>query len=261
MAAIILLIASVASASVQGLDVRALASRLAAADIATRANAVLELDKAAQNDFGILANVVLQRPIVVLLETENALVAKSHNSFLVTKRDDLGEDYSEHYSRALGIANRLRKGVVLEPLLSSRLRRALVLGVYNPESEFAKDIALEGDAIVPLVLELSKSASGPQKWNAFGLTSALFEYQEARSLSDPLSAASVVALRAAARAGLSDPAPDVRREAIPAVVSAKDYQAIPMLQHLAQNDPDVSTGPSNYSVRALAAAALKELQR
>jgi HEAT repeat protein len=66
-----------------------------------------------------------------------------------------------------------------------------------------------------------------------------------------------IAERTAAN-GLVDPAPDVRLLAIFAVASAKDKGAIPLLERIAQDDPDTHTG--RYSVRTQAAEALRRLR-
>jgi hypothetical protein len=142
--------------------------------------------------------------------------------------------------------------------LDSRLGRALIFGVYNPDSEFVGDLARDGDAIVPFVLELSRASDGLSKSNANALIGALFANQKAGALAAPLSASSAAALRAAARAALADPAPDVRRWAVRAVMRAEDKTALPLLEHLARSDPDAHV--AEWSVRSLAAEALRRLR-
>jgi len=238
-----------------------LVQRLGASDLRTRMEAVSDLQAQSASDRLVLADRTVQDAVVSLLETENARVAKHTASFRKTGKDELTEAYSEYYAQVLGLANNLRKpGLLSNPALLARLRRALVLGVYNPDSEFARDLAREGEPIVPLVLELTRMPDGPSKWNGYGLIGELFAGQEARALAVPLSASSAASLRAAARAGLLDPAPDVRRSAISAVLKARDRAAIPVLERLAQSDPDVDQGPAKYSVRSLAAEALRRLR-
>jgi hypothetical protein len=244
-----------------GVQAPALQSRLTAADTRTRMAAVADLARGIDADPLLLTEASIQEAVVRLLEIENATVAQNTAAFLKSGKDQLSEAYSEHYAVVLGLANQVRNDWrLLDPLLLARLRRALVLGVYNPDSVFVKDIAREGEPIVPVVLELTRSAWGPSRWNGYALIGALFAQQEARALTVNLTAKSATRLRAAAREGLLDPAPDVRKWAIRAVVDARDKEAIPLLQGLAQSDPDVDTGAGRRSVRALAAEALRRLR-
>lgn len=236
-----------------------LVQRLGSSDLRTRMKAVTEIEERVASDPLVLTERTVQEAVVVLLERENARVSEHTASFQKTGKDELTEVYSEYYSQVLGLANNLRKGGLLtNPGLVPRLRRALVLGVYNPDSAFAKDLAREGEPIVSLVLELTQRPDGPSKWNGYHLIGELLANQEIRTLAVPLSDSSAASLRTAARAGLVDPAPDVRRSAVTAVLRAKDRGAIPVLERLAQSDPD--DRPGKYSVRSLAAEALRRLR-
>jgi hypothetical protein len=235
------------------------ATRLNAPELQARMRAVTDLEQAAAADPSVLADQRLQTALLTLLESENARVAANLVSFQATQRSQLDESYGEYYAQVLGFANRIRgEDRLASPALDSRLRRALVFGTYNPDSEFVGDLARDGDAIVPFVLELSRATDGPSKWNANALIGALFARQKTGTLSAPLSVSSAASLRAASRAALADPAPDVRRWAVRAVVAAEDKQAIPLLEHLATSDPDADVG--GHSVRSLAAEALRRLR-
>lgn len=242
-------------------DSKSLPARLGSPDVRIRIEATEELVRRVETDASILENDEIQETTVALLETENALVADNFRTFLQTKKSGLDEVYAEHYARVLGLGDQLRKDASpKDRALLSRLRRALVMGSYNPDSAFATGLALEGAAIVPIVLEMTKATINPTKWNAFALIGELLSLQDARRLATPLSAGSQSALRSAAREGLLDPAPDVRIWAISAVVRGKDREAVPYLRLLAQTDPDTDRGATKYSVRSSAAAALEKLR-
>jgi len=235
------------------------AKRLSAPELQARMKAITDLEQAAAADPSVLADQLLQKALLTLLEAENARVAENLASFQATQHSQLGEGYAEYYAQVLGLANRIRSDDRLSsPALDSRLRRALVFGTYNPDSEFVGDLARDGDAIVPFVLELSRATDGPSKWNANALIGALFASQKAGALAAPLSASSAASLRAASRAALADPAPDVRRWAVRAVMRAEDKAAVPKLEQLAKSDPDADVG--GHSVRSLAAEALRHLR-
>jgi hypothetical protein len=232
---------------------------LSANDLPTRIEVVSALEATVTADPLVLREQNLPEAILTLLEAENARVVESLAAFHVTKQERLTEAYAEYYSLVLDLANRVRtENLLSSPALVSRLRRALVFGVYNPDSEFVKQLAREGETTVPFILELSRAPNGPSKWNAYALIGELFAGQEAGRLTAPLSSSSAASLRAAARVGLADPAPDVRGWAVRAVARARDREAIPLLEQLAKNDPD--TSPAGYSVRSLAADALRRLR-
>ena len=234
---------------------------LSASSVELRMKAVAELERKANEDLSVLDDALAQEAVVALLEAGNKAIAEWTAASLKTSDTGwtMGEGYSEYYAQVLGLANRIRKDHrPTDTVLLARLLRGLVFGMYNPDSEFAKDLAREGRTIVPLVEELSRAADAPSKWNAYGLIKELFAHQETGALAVTLTPASAASLRTLARNGLSDPAPDVRLLAMFAVASAKDKGAIPLLERIAQNDPD--THPGRYSVRAQAAEALRRLR-
>lgn len=259
MIASILLLVSAALAGSQDRH-ESMVQRLGAAGLDTRTAAVAELETAAASDPVVIAEPRVQAALVALLERENATIAENTRLMMAGGRSALPERYSEYYAQVLGLANRLRRVAVANAPLSDRLKRALVLGTYNPDSEFAKDLASEGDPIVPIVLQLTQAVDGPSKWNGFSLIGELFVRQELGTLAVPMSARSTELLRRAAREGLQDPAADVRRAAVTAVVKAKDRGAIPLLERMAQNDPDADSGRAQISVRSRAAEALRTLR-
>jgi hypothetical protein len=164
------------------------AKGLSAPELQARMKAVTHLERAAAADPSVLAERGLQKAILKLLEAENARVTANLASFQATGHAELTEGYGEYYSQVLGLANRVRVDDRLSSAaLDSRLRRALVFGVYNPESEFVADLARDGNAIVPFVLELSHAPNGPSKWNANALIGQLLAAQNTGELMAPLS--------------------------------------------------------------------------
>jgi len=252
---------TVAILGVLVVDGQSVDTRVTSPIIATRAAAVEELVSQVEAVPSRLQDEALQATVVGLLEAENAVVAQNYQTFLQTKATSLDEVYAEYYSRVLGLADRLRKeSPPRDAALLARLLNALVMGSYNPDSAFADGLALEGDAIVPIVLAMANSPIGPSRWNAYALMARMSSGQDAGRLAVPLSAESQVAIRRAAREGLLDPAPDVRIWAIAAVVAVRDREAIPLLRQLALTDPDLDKGPTPYSVRSAAATALQKLR-
>jgi Peptidase M15 len=235
-----------------------LASRLVDLDLGVRVNAAVELERAASETPSVLADKATQDSLVTLLERENDRIAENWTKVVNGGKSTIDESYGEYYSVVFGLANKARSLDVVAPAVAARLRRALVFGSYNPDSQFVQDVAREGDSLVPLVIELSKQQSGPKKWNAYGLAAEMFAQAEKNSLSIPLTAPSAAILRSIARDGLLDPAPDVRKWAIVAVSKARDKEAIPLLEKLAASDPDAK--PVKYSVRSIAAEALKQIR-
>jgi hypothetical protein len=239
-----------------------LVSQLNSPDEIARRQAVAELDRKIAADVLGLADESIQEALVSVLELENARILENVAAFRQTGRSTLGEAYGEYYAQLLGLADKVRAGglATANTERATRLRRALVLGAYNPESDFAKEIAREGESIVPWVVELTKRSDAPSRWNGYALIGEIFAAQEKGLVRAPLSPSSASSLRVTARAGLLDPASDVRIWAIFAVASARDRDAIPLLSRLAESDPDTDTGPAKYSVRSRAADALRRIR-
>jgi len=232
---------------------------LIAVSLAVRTQAVQRLTGVAVSDPALLEEPSVQRDVIEALELENAVVLQNLDLVMHGAKPLFGEEYGEHYSRLLSLADRLRERENLSGALRARLIRALVGGVYNDDSAFAQQLAREGDVLVTDIVDLTRSSNEPARWNAFGLIAHVLEGAETNTLRAPLSSSSRARLQAAARLGLQDRASGVRGRAIKAVVAAKDRDAIPYLLHLAQTDPD--TGPQGLSVRELAAAGVDALRR
>jgi hypothetical protein len=235
-----------------------LPARLTDADLRVRSDASLELQRLAVADPSVLAQGAIQEAIVTLLEKENVRISENWTTVTNGGKHSLDELYAEYYAVVLGLANDTRKQGVSDPALGARLKRALVFGTYNPESALAKDLARAGEPIVPLVMELTTQPIGPKKWNGYGLAGELFAHAEAGTLIVPLTASSAAALRATARNGLMDPSAVVRQWSIVAVTKARDKEAIPLLKRIAESDPDA--GSNKYSVRSVAAEALRQIR-
>lgn len=238
-------------------DAAQLAAPLAGPEMIGRIVAGNRFEPLAKDRPEVFADSRVQNSLIAALEIENALLVKNWNAAVAGQKPLLDEDFGEHYSRIIGWADRLRGESNLTGDRRTRLLRALVLGSYNGDSPFAKGLASEGEAIVPHVLEAVKSPIGPRQWNGYDLIALLFTRTEARALKRPLTANTTQVLRAAAREGLQDPAPDVRRTAVSAVVAAKDVDAIPILRYMAEKDSDAK---GQWSVRARAAEGIKRLQ-
>ena len=235
-----------------------LAARLSGPDLVTRVQAANRFEPLLKDQPEVLGDRAVQDSLIAALETENALIVKNWNAVTTGQKPLFEEGYGEHYSRILGWANRIRAESDLTGGRRVRLLRALVLASYNGDSPFAKDLASEGEDIVPYVLEVVRSPIGPNRWNGLDLIGLLFARADARTLKRPLTANTRELLRSNAREGLQDPAPDVRRHAVQAVVQANDTTAIPLLRYMAEKDVDAK---GKWSVRALAAEGVTRLQQ
>ena len=227
-------------------------------DFAARAAAARRLIGRVQADAELLHENDFQIAVLALLEQENRLVAASVRSVARGEPPLVNsEAYSEHYAEVLGLAKRVWDAGVTGTE-RHRLLRELVLGTYNPGSSFADELARVGEPLTPFVLEAVAAPNGPTRWNGYGLIVRVLQRADEGALDSPVSSSTRTAYRTAARNGLLDPAPDVRRAAIPAVVAARDKDAIPLLRQLAEMDPDRGTG---RSVRTLARSAVQQLDR
>lgn len=240
------------------LNAAELAALLSASELTTRVQAADRFELLLKDQPEVLGDRAVQDSLISALETENAFSVKNWNAVTTGQKPLYEEGFGEHYSRILRWANRIRAGSDLTGGRRVRLLRALVFGSYNGDSPFAKDLSSEGEDIAPYVLELVKSPIGPERWNGFDLIGLVFTRADAGTLKRPLTAKTRELLRSNAREGLQDPAPDVRRHAVQAVVQAKDTGAIPLLRFMAEKDADAK---GKWSVRALAAEGVNRLQR
>jgi len=234
-----------------------LAQRLVDPQLLVRVTSANQLVSEVEGTPEILRDAAIQDHLITALEFENEFTLRNLERVTQGKTPLFEEEYGEHYSQVLGLADRLRRESLAAPQ-RTRLLKALVLGVYNGDSPFAVRLAKEGETISPFVLQAVKSSNGPTRWNGFDLIGLMFTHQRAGALAVPLSAQTREAFRLAAREGLHDPAPDVRRTAVSAVVAAMDVGALPLLRYLAEKDSD-ARGP--WSVRALAAEGVHRLQQ
>lgn len=234
--------------------------------LSTRVTAVERLLAVVDGEPDLLEQPAIQDSVILALQLENDLIEQNLTVVAKGSASLLPEGYGEHYSRVLDLANRLRSlnaGDDAQPdPRRGRLLRTLVRATYNPDSAFAQDLAREGETIAPDVVALLRSGNGPARWNAYALVANMLKSDDRRELKRGLSAKSRAQFRLAARDGLQDPAPDVRRFAVAAVVAAKDKDAIPLLRRMAETDPDDGRGARNaLSVRRLAGAAAAELAK
>lgn len=242
-------------------DVRDALARLASSDVKERIAGTRALQSLVESNESLLLDDRVQEALTSLLETENQLIVTNLDDVERNQSAMVDEGFGEHYAISLGLADELRSKVADDGALRRRLLAALVAGSYNPDSGFARGLALEGEPIVAPVLEMSRAGRGPSKWNAYSLSAMLLENSSRGVLKAELSPMSRDALKSSARAGLRDASADVRRHAIRAVVAAKDLEAIPLLRMLAESDPDLGRAPFPYSVRSLAADAVNQLSR
>jgi hypothetical protein len=194
---------------------------------------------------------------VQALENANELIERNLELVSAGRESVLQEEFGEHYAQLIERVNRLRKADATTPRIRQRALRAMVLGSYLPGGEFSRELAQEGDELVPYVLEAVKSTSGPKRWNGYALIADIWQASEAGGLRNPLSPTSRQDFQAVARHGLQDPAPDVRVHAVRAVVAGKDKAALPLLIRMSEQDAD-AIGP--MSVRAEAAKAAQKLR-
>jgi hypothetical protein len=237
------------------LDPGTVAQRLLDGQLAVRVSSAEQLVSEAEAKPEILQDAAMQDRIIAGLELENDFIRRN----LERPRGQpplFPEEYGEHYSRLLGLADRLRREVLTDAQ-GARLLRAIVLGTYNGESEFSVGLAEEGEKISPFVLQAVKSSNGPTKWNGLDLIGLLSARDREKGLG-VLSNQTREAFRLAAREGLQDPKPEVRRHAVNAVVRSNDRGAIPLLRYMAEKDTDAK---GKWSVRAVAAEGVRSLER
>jgi HEAT repeat protein len=234
------------------------AQRLLDPQLPVRVTAANQLKSEVAQKPEILQDAAIQDRIIAALEFENEVTRQNLERVMKGQTPLFDEEYGEHYAQVLGLADQLRRGSKLPGPQRTRLLRALVLGTYNGDSQFAVDLAQEGETISALVLQAVKSANDPTRWNGFDLIGLLFTHDRASRLTVPLSNQTREAFRLAARDGLQDQKPDVRRHAVQAVVQANDTGAIPLLRYMAEKDADAK---GKWSVRALAAEAVTRLQQ
>jgi HEAT repeat protein len=245
------------SALVQS-DFSAVAKGLVSPELRVRMAAAEQLTAVADKVPDALADRAVYELVMAAIEAETDLVLRNVEAVTQGKPPLFEEEYGEHYAVVVGLANRLRNISGMSTTTRGRLLRALVLATYNDDSPFAKELSLEGERIVPFVLTAVTSVNEPTQWNGYGLIRYLFEAAEFGRTITPLSETSRQRLREAARRGLIDPAPGVRRRAIAAVVAAKDRTALPQLELMARSDPDDQY--PGFSVRDRAAAAVAALR-
>jgi hypothetical protein len=222
----------------------------------TRAAAAASLGRLLDTDPTQRALPAVQEAVAELLERENGVIRDNF------RRDiDTSESFGSYYDREV-VATALKLLPETTPAVRPHMLAALVSSAYNPDTQFVKDLALNGEEIVPAVLALAHSDIVPERWNAYALMGHLIHAGNTKTLKSPLAAASASGLPKALRAGLQDPDETCRRAAIDAVVIAGDRDAIPLLALMAQSDPDNASGKrSRFSTRFLAAEAVKKLQQ
>jgi hypothetical protein len=171
-----------------------------------------------------------------------------------------GEEYdNEFYStEVLPTAVALLDNVTpqSEPILVA----ALVESVYGTGSRMAERLASLGEAAMPAISKLSRSAAASQRSNAYDLLGMMLAKQSTGGLRRPLTSSSVLEARRVLTRGLRDLNVVARRDAVRAITKARYRGAIAALRELAARDPDVGQEGFEWnSVRALAAAALRQL--
>jgi hypothetical protein len=106
-----------------------LVARLTASDIATRMDAVTELEQKTAADPHVLEDMAVQKAVVMLVEVENARIAKNMASFLKTGKTGLDEDRcGSHWSRLT-----IKTGIACRT--SDRRRKAWRSGDKDGRSE------------------------------------------------------------------------------------------------------------------------------
>jgi len=222
---------------------------------ATRQRSLIELARVIEADPRVRDRADVHVAVADLLRAEKARILEWGRQ---RKADEEGE-YDGPYSDVLSLAvTLLGNGRVAA---ESGLLAAMVDGVYNPGSDFAKTLAAEGEPALAPAIERSHAPRVLDRLTAYDLLGEMLRLQTANGLRHPLRPAAANRARLALRAGLLDTDAVGRMSAIDAIVNAGDREAIPLLRTVSVNDPDgARPEPSRPTVRQLAAEAVYRLE-
>lgn len=179
----------------------------------------------------------IQTAVAALLARERRAIADA-----VRNATPMPDNRSAHCDALMVVALHMLEDSTAET--RPRLLSALVQGFYMPGSRFTMDLASHGEAIVADVLRLAGDQAVGHRRNAYALMGALLSQHARSQLRHPLSHPSVMRLVRTLRAGLQDPEARLRIQAIAAIVSAGDGDAVPLLQTMAKADPHSSVRKS-----------------
>jgi hypothetical protein len=201
----------------------------------------------------------LRRPDV---KTELVDLLDRENRYLHGAKRDLGEGFAEYISE-LG-------DTVVQFVDWNDPHQACVLAQspYDPESQFADELAIKsGAVVVPCLLNMSRGNSYDQKDSGEKLVS---ERQQAipvlvhiAAVTNGLSSSFAQQIRQATIGGLSDPSVLVRESTIEAVGRFGTQEMIPILQSIARSDPvsrRLDNGQLRFGVRDAAMKAIESIQ-
>ncbi len=116
------------------------------------------------------------------------------------------------------------------------LLSALVRGFYAPDSRFAADLALYGEAIADDLLSLTRDASPAHRANAYALIGRVLNNNAAGALAETLEVDVLLGLVNGLRSGLDDDEASVRVVTVDALAASGDSGSLRRLADLARRD-------------------------
>jgi hypothetical protein len=208
------------------------------------------------------ANPEVHRALATALAHENAYIVERYRRADASVEEVIPypEGRREYYELLLPTALDLVDHATADtgPLLLTHL----VAGTYNPDSRFAKILALKGEVAASAVTALASSESPIDRVNAYTLMGEMIRVTRAGATKAPLALRSQAQFRAALRQGLQDAAPTVRMSAIKGVVAGRDRDALALLSVMARTDPYLAPGRRSVSpIRQLAQEAIETLRK
>lgn len=192
--------------------------------------------------------------LVSVLERELRLVEQSYRRG-VGVSNVLGEAYGEHLAALQALVRRDAD------YSDDRVLRVLALGVYNPNSQFAHELARRaGERLLPIAKGMVGSDLDGTRWNGVALLGGLYVSREELSLS----AAALNEIRTTLYGAARHDDPATRRWAVRSLGAGRSLQDAAILQSIASSDPASRSHEARgviFPVREAAAEALREIQR
>jgi hypothetical protein len=231
-----------------------LVSQLGSQNWQERATAVQKL----ATDADSLKSTEVRSALVGLLDRENQLIESTlrESKGRAGVSTKYGEGYSEYYSTLLDVVDRIAD------VTDSRTLSILARSAYNPDSPFALKVASYGEPIVATLIELTNSDLSTDRGKALAILGEVLKRQHFRS--DHIPASMVEQVKQLLEKGAADADPYVRIQAVRSLGKARDENAIPILERIAQSDPSATSsaepGEKRYPVREEAVKALAAIK-
>lgn len=179
----------------------------------------------------------IREALVGTLVRENGII--SSTAFRETAGEGRDGEYGEGYAEYVSSLAEPIAQFAAQPG-EQRALDALVHAPYNPDSKFAEWLGERGDAAVASVLDLSRSDEEDSRAQALGVMGQLLRTDRKGA---PVSPANRAPLKAVLLSGARDKSSEksviVRWNAVQSLGLAGDSRDIPLLQKIADSDPDV----------------------